>query len=32
MAGMEPAVAPCTAFAFGKGDEYSQTRWRFTQG
>jgi general stress protein 26 len=26
------AVAPCTAFAFGKGDEYSQTRWRFTQG
>jgi pyridoxine/pyridoxamine 5'-phosphate oxidase len=22
-------VAPSTAFAFGKGDEYSQTRWRF---
>jgi uncharacterized pyridoxamine 5'-phosphate oxidase family protein len=22
-------VAPSTVFAFGKGDEYSQTRWRF---
>jgi hypothetical protein len=22
-------VAPSTVFAFGKGDVYSQTRWRF---
>jgi general stress protein 26 len=25
-------VAPVTAFGFGKGDEYSQTRWRFGPG
>jgi uncharacterized pyridoxamine 5'-phosphate oxidase family protein len=23
-------VAPATAFGFGKGEKYSQTRWRFT--
>jgi hypothetical protein len=22
-------VAPVTAFGFGKGNEFSQTRWRF---
>jgi len=25
------AVAPTTAFGFGKGDAYSQTRWRFAR-
>jgi nitroimidazol reductase NimA-like FMN-containing flavoprotein (pyridoxamine 5'-phosphate oxidase superfamily) len=23
-------VAPCTAFGFGKGQQFSQTRWRFS--
>jgi hypothetical protein len=23
------AVAPITAFGFGKGERFSQTRWRF---
>ena len=23
-------VAPATVFGFGKGEEYSQTRWRFS--
>jgi general stress protein 26 len=26
------AVAPTTAFGFGRGDGYSQTRWRFGRG
>jgi nitroimidazol reductase NimA-like FMN-containing flavoprotein (pyridoxamine 5'-phosphate oxidase superfamily) len=25
-------VAPTTVFGFGKGDEFSQTRWRFNRG